>query len=195
MRSEDLPGYLRKRIEIDAGREDATCWHWTGKFKAARQRYRPYASALKHPELRQHTGRFTTEAGMPKVRLPGSGKEEDAHRRIYGEATLTPICDVPTLQRCANPRCVSPWHVVPGVLTAAQRKRLVTKAQPAAEPVAETLTDDEMMALLKAVDGGEGVATWVSKDSAADEAGIPREQLTDEVWNRYCIENPEDDDA
>ena len=199
-RHKDFPEYLRKRIKIDTdtGRESEACWHWTGKTKAARQRYRPNP-ATDGDGYREHAGRFTNEAATPLVLDPITGTEGDARRHVYGAATRVPVCDVPTLRRlCESPRCVSPWHNKPGILTSAQRKR-AEGLQPAATAptatVAEEWTDERCLALLRAVDGGQGVSPNVEKDDAADEAGIPRDRLTDEWWARYVLEEIEKEES
>jgi len=189
MKSKDLPVYLRKRIKIDAGREDRTCWHWTGKARRARERYRPYTSTVEHPELRENAGRRTAEAATPLVRHPITKNEEDARRHVYAAATMTPVCDVPTLKRfCAEPLCVNPHHVVPGAPTAAQRKRAEGHRPETlpAEPV--EYTHDRCMEMLRAASGGAGVDPNVDRENAADEAGIPPDQLTEATWAAYVRE-------
>lgn len=186
----ELPKFLRDKIKITPSREKTACWYWTGEIKKPEQRYKPYPATDSY--RLGPSGRYGWERATPRATHPLTKRKTDAHRLVYSFATCIVVEDVPRLERCNDERCVSPYHVVPGVLTAAQRKRL--EVQPAAVAIDEEWTAERCFALLRAVGGGEGVATWLDKDSAADDAGIPPDILTDDWWAQYVRDNPDDDD-
>lgn len=195
LRWKDLPEYLRKRIKIGPGGETVACWVWTGKVKPGRERYRPYPAIKGDGDgngYREHAGRFTNEAAVPLVPHPITKTYVDARRHVYGAATMVSVCDVPTLQRCANPLCVSPHHVNPGAPTAAQRKRL----EPQPVPKVETAVPVDVMAVLKRERPGvDGHPDWPKL--VEEELGLPAGSFTQDLvleYARYAAENPEDDD-
>ena len=157
----ELPPRIRKKIRMEPESVDErrACWVWTGSFVAPRERHF-VSRTLKE-------GSVVTQKRVPNLHSTDLGYPTAAHRVIYGETFNISIRDVPKLKRCENDRCVSPWHCMP-----------MGHTWRPGSPSARCL------ALLRAHD----VSPSVSKPDAALEAGIPEHQLTDQVWQAYCIE-------
>lgn len=194
LRFKELPDFLRKKIKFPVRQEKTACWHWIGEVKKAEQRHKLYPSRKDGGYRPGPNGRYGWERATPRATHPLTNKKTDAHRLVYSFARCIAVDDVPKLERCHDDTCVNPWHVREIGLTNAQRDRAQGLQQVSAV-ADEEYTPERCLELLRAANDGEGVSPWIEKDDAADEAGIPRDDLTDETWAQYVREEMEKEEA
>ncbi|MHB2210624.1 hypothetical protein ACYCO6_30010 [Methylobacterium sp. CM6257] len=202
-----LPANLQKKITIEPGGEHCACWLWTGYTRPERRRFRTYPVPAEYDGWRNSAGSVQGERATPEVRDPQKGKTKvPAHRRVYALLTGVHIDDVPTLARCLNDKCVSPYHVLEtGLSPKAIRQRAVeifesamlqeienaSNSQAEAPADAEAAAPIDVMATLKS----ERPAGWLDAASAEIECRLPPGSITPEMWVEYAIwdeENPEE---
>lgn len=183
----NLPEKLLRHIERSPARSswEKACWIWTGYTKPAKRRYKP-ARPSENPRSGSAGGYFETDKPTPMVRDPyGSSADKlPAHRVIYGFLTCTQVDKVRVLQRCENPRCVSPYHV--REIAPARGPRIppgfpnleLSEAQP---PILseEHWTDEKIMAKLKEIQ------PWPDVDMMQEECGIPKILITASILAEY----------
>lgn len=202
-----LPANLQKKIAIEPGGEHRACWLWTGYTRPERRRFRTFPVPAEYDGWRNNVGSVQGERATPELRDPQKGKTKvPAHRRVYALLTGVHIDDVPTLARCLNDKCVSPYHVVEtGPTPKAIRQRaaeifesvMLQEFENAAEPTTGAPADAEagapvgVMEMLKS----KRPAAWVEREGAEIECDLPAGSITLEVWSEYVRwdeEHPEE---
>jgi hypothetical protein len=201
----DLPERIRKKITV-RGSKKVECWEWTGFTKQAKLRYRPYKVSDTYSGHRNFAGCHQADRALPQVHDPKYGGKVAAHRAIYSIITCTTINDVPALDRCVNPRCVSPYHVtvkgpspnqVKGVVSKRDLVDVENKATsiPDKDPAVEVATAGTGMSFAEVCEKliEHQPLVELGPGAAAEEYGLDL-PLTEAAWPGYLSwrqNNPE----
>lgn len=198
----DLSPRLRSKISCDTPKNDRDCcWIWTGAFRKSAERYAEYHTPDDYDGHRNFAGCVRRLRGMPIIRPQGSAHAIAAYRVVLAEATGRAVCELGQLTRCTDSdRCVSPYHTHETARPVRRPRRPSTLKPEIARPgpilaiVGGTDVDTPTHSLIPEPAAPiDALAALVAADvdpnldaaSAAEEAGIPAEAVTDDVWAKY----------